>query len=126
MVSKEIGSQPMRRCGLIRDRFSQPIERCSIRDRQPANQVWFNGTASQSGQPANETAVFSAYSESVAGAPPLALRGATCEIASLYTKRKNVLRLRLDDGSEFLFMAPSQNDMVEWLSKIQFHAGEVA
>jgi hypothetical protein len=34
-----------------------------------------------------------------------------------------VLRLRLVDGSEYLFTANTKNEMVEWLSKIQFHAG---
>jgi hypothetical protein len=63
-----------------------------------------------------------AFSENQAACSPLILLNARCEIATDYTKKKNVLRLRLSDGSEYLLMANSQNTMVEWLSKIQFYA----
>ena len=63
-----------------------------------------------------------AYEENMALAPPLAIHNANCEIATDYTKKKNVLRLHLGDGSEYLLMATSQNEMVEWLEKIKFHA----
>ena len=65
-----------------------------------------------------------AFIENQAIAPPLAMREATCEIATDYTKKKNVLRLKLDDGAEYLFMASTQSEMDEWLAKIQFHAGK--
>ena len=57
------------------------------------------------------------------GLPPLPLHNAVCEIAADYTKKKNVLRLKLPDGSEYLFLTGSASEMVEWQSKIQFHAG---
>ena len=65
-----------------------------------------------------------AFMENNAASPPLILHNAVCEIATDYTKKKNVLRVKLSDGSEYLFMASSQNSMVEWLSKIQFYAGK--
>ena len=67
--------------------------------------------------------MFSAFTENNAGAPPLVLHQAVCEIAKDYTKKKNVLRLKLHDGSEYLFEANTQDEMVEWLRKISFYAG---
>jgi spectrin beta len=55
--------------------------------------------------------------------PPLPLHNAVCEIAADYTKKKNVLRLKLPDGSEYLFLTLSAADMQNWQSKIQFSAG---
>jgi len=62
------------------------------------------------------------FTENLASAPPLPILGATCDTAADYTKKKNVLRLSLPDGSEYLFMAPDQSEMTQWLLKIQFHA----
>jgi len=64
------------------------------------------------------------FTASFAAAPPLPFHGATCESAVDYTKKKNVIRVSLLDGSEYLFMAPDQGDMSEWLRKMQFHAGQ--
>ena len=47
-----------------------------------------------------------------------------CEVASDYTKKKHVLRLKLHDGAEFLLEAQSQDEMVEWLQKITKFAGK--
>jgi spectrin beta len=63
-----------------------------------------------------------AFHENSAAAPPIVIHQSHCEIATDYTKKKNVLRLKLNDGAEYLLMANSQNEMVDWLSKIQFHA----
>ena len=65
----------------------------------------------------------SAFTENSAGAPPLFLHQAVCEIASDYTKKKNVMRLILNDASEYLLEANNQEDMMEWLQKISFYAG---
>ena len=65
-----------------------------------------------------------AYDENQAAAAPLALHNASCEIATDYTKKKNVLRLRLADGAEYLLTAHSHAEMNSWLAKIQFHAGQ--
>jgi hypothetical protein len=64
-----------------------------------------------------------AYLDQIAAAPPIALRGAQCEVATDYTKKKNVLRLILPDKSVYLFHAADPNEMILWQSKIQFHAG---
>lgn len=57
-----------------------------------------------------------------AATAPVNILNARCEIAENYTKKKNVYRLRLPDGSEFLFLAASKDDMVDWVKKISFHA----
>ncbi|XP_043282558.1 spectrin beta chain, non-erythrocytic 5 isoform X2 [Venturia canescens] len=53
---------------------------------------------------------------------PITIFNATCERAEDYTKRKNVFRLKCTDGSEFLFLASSQQEMDDWVNKISFHA----
>lgn len=65
-----------------------------------------------------------AFKDNNAAAPPIVLYKSKSEIATDYTKKKNVLRLHLSDGSEYLLTANSQNEMVEWLTKIQFYACE--
>lgn len=63
--------------------------------------------------------------ERAAAAPPLNIHASHCEIASDYTKKKNVLRLKVRDGSEFLLETTSSSEMEKWLSKINFYAGEL-
>ncbi|SPP87212.1 spectrin beta chain, non-erythrocytic 5 isoform X2 [Drosophila guanche] len=53
---------------------------------------------------------------------PVNILGAKCERADDYTKKKYVFRLRLPDGSEFLFEAPSLDILNDWVRKISFHA----
>lgn len=57
-----------------------------------------------------------------AATAPVNILNASCEKAENYTKKKNVFRLKLPDGSEFLFLAASKEDMVDWVNKISFHA----
>lgn len=57
-----------------------------------------------------------------AATAPVNILNANCEKAENYTKKKNVFRLKLPDGSEFLFLAASKEDMVDWVNKISFHA----
>ena len=66
---------------------------------------------------------FTAHAESQAAAPPLNIHKAICEVATDYTKKKNVLRLRLHDGAEFLLEASGAEEMNEWLNKIVYYAG---
>ncbi|XP_055911888.1 spectrin beta chain, non-erythrocytic 5 isoform X2 [Eupeodes corollae] len=54
---------------------------------------------------------------------PVNILGAKCERAEDYTKKKYVFRLKLPDGSEFLFEAPKLESMNDWIRKISFHAG---
>ncbi|XP_032575448.1 spectrin beta chain, non-erythrocytic 5 isoform X5 [Drosophila sechellia] len=53
---------------------------------------------------------------------PVNILGAKCERADDYTKKKYVFRLKLPDGSEFLFEAPSLDILNDWVRKISFHA----
>ncbi|XP_020812650.1 spectrin beta chain, non-erythrocytic 1 isoform X1 [Drosophila serrata] len=53
---------------------------------------------------------------------PVNILGAKCERAEDYTKKKYVFRLKLPDGSEFLFEAPSLDILNDWVRKISFHA----
>jgi spectrin beta len=57
-----------------------------------------------------------------AATAPVNIHNAKCEKADDYTKRKNVFRLRLPDGSDFLFLANSDDDMDDWIKKLSFHA----
>lgn len=59
---------------------------------------------------------------SKAATAPITIFNATCEKAEDYTKRKNVFRLKCTDNSEFLFLAPSLQEMEDWVNKISFHA----
>ncbi|XP_057705155.1 uncharacterized protein LOC130923451 isoform X2 [Corythoichthys intestinalis] len=54
---------------------------------------------------------------------PLNLTGAECLSAPEYTKKPNCFRLRLRDGSEYLFNASSRIMMNKWMSKIQANIG---
>ncbi|XP_023313664.1 spectrin beta chain, non-erythrocytic 1 isoform X1 [Trichogramma pretiosum] len=62
------------------------------------------------------------FQASKAATAPINIFNATCERAEDYTKRKNVFRLRCTDGSEFLFLTSSKQDMEDWVNKISFHA----
>ncbi|XP_058061720.1 spectrin beta chain, non-erythrocytic 1 [Anopheles bellator] len=57
-----------------------------------------------------------------AATAPVNILNARCERAEDYTKKKNVFRLVLLDGSEFLFMTNSKESLSEWVNKIAFHA----
>nr|XP_033793568.1 uncharacterized protein LOC117357306 [Geotrypetes seraphini] len=53
----------------------------------------------------------------------LTLTGAICFLEVQYTKKPNVFRLCLADGSEYLLQAPSTALTQDWVSKIQHNAG---
>ncbi|XP_068183911.1 spectrin beta chain, non-erythrocytic 1 isoform X2 [Antennarius striatus] len=55
---------------------------------------------------------------------PLNLMGAECLPAPEYTKKPNCFRLRLRDGSEYLFSASSCFMMKKWMIKIQGNTGQ--
>jgi len=55
-----------------------------------------------------------------AAAAPLFLHNATCEKALDYTKKKHVIRLVSNDGSEFLFQAANRESQEEWLQKLVY------
>ncbi|NXQ52394.1 SPTB2 protein, partial [Anthoscopus minutus] len=54
---------------------------------------------------------------------PLNLSGAVCTPDAEYTKKTNCFRLQLQDGSEYLLRAPTQQLMNEWVSKLQKNSG---
>ena len=51
-------------------------------------------------------------------APPINVLHGTCTIAIDYTKRRNVLRLVLPNGSEYLFTAPDPIEEEKWVLSI--------
>lgn len=57
-----------------------------------------------------------------AAASPVNILNARCEKAEDYTKKKHVFRLHLPDGSEFLFLASNEDECMDWINKISFHA----
>ncbi|XP_049846907.1 spectrin beta chain, non-erythrocytic 1 isoform X2 [Schistocerca gregaria] len=59
---------------------------------------------------------------SKAATSPVNILNARCEKAGDYTKRKHVFRLCLTDGSEYLFLASTEEEMEDWVNKISFHA----
>lgn len=59
----------------------------------------------------------------VGSSSPISVYLAKCEVATDYTKRKFVFRVKPTDGSEFLFAAESKESMDGWVKKINFHAG---
>uniref|UniRef100_A0A2K5P6T8 Spectrin beta chain n=1 Tax=Cercocebus atys TaxID=9531 RepID=A0A2K5P6T8_CERAT len=52
------------------------------------------------------------------GEEPLALRHAICEIAANYKKKKHVFKLRLSNGSEWLFHGKDEEEMLSWLQGV--------
>lgn len=57
-----------------------------------------------------------------ASTAPVNILNARCEKAEDYTKKKHVFRLHLPDGSEFLFLAANEEQCLDWINKISFHA----
>ncbi|MGH0132314.1 UNVERIFIED_CONTAM: hypothetical protein FKN15_050523 [Acipenser sinensis] len=53
------------------------------------------------------------------GEDPLSLRNAACEILTNYKKKKHVFRLRLHDGSEYLFQAKDEEELQSWVQAVQ-------
>ncbi|XP_056409537.1 spectrin beta chain, non-erythrocytic 5-like isoform X2 [Hyla sarda] len=58
-----------------------------------------------------------------ASSPPLHLTGAVCTLESDYTKRDNCFRLRLMDGSEYLFRAPTPESLQQWVKRLRHNSG---
>ncbi|KAI6170719.1 Spectrin beta chain [Aphelenchoides bicaudatus] len=54
--------------------------------------------------------------------PPIQLSGCIVQ-PSEYSKRKNVISLKLPFGSEFLFQCADEDDMNQWLTRLQFVTG---
>uniref|UniRef100_A0A3Q0RWE8 Spectrin beta, non-erythrocytic 2 n=1 Tax=Amphilophus citrinellus TaxID=61819 RepID=A0A3Q0RWE8_AMPCI len=52
------------------------------------------------------------------GEVPISLAEAVCEVAHDYKKRKNVFKLRLGDGKEYLFQAKDEAEMSSWIQSI--------
>lgn len=55
---------------------------------------------------------------------PIDLRGGTAQVATDYTKKKHVLRLKLANGADYLFQAKDDDEMNLWLQKLQSAVGE--
>merc|ERR1712226_907136 len=54
---------------------------------------------------------------------PLDLNGCQCDVATDYTKRGNVFRLKLNNGAEYLIQAANQQDMTTWVQKLKKLSG---
>lgn len=52
------------------------------------------------------------------GEPPMELLGGKAEIATDYTKKKHVFRLKLANGGECLFHASDDEEMSQWVNAI--------
>lgn len=49
---------------------------------------------------------------------PVDLKEATVEVATDYTKKKHVFRLKLSNGAEYLFQAKEDEEMNLWMNKL--------
>ncbi|KAL4656168.1 spectrin beta chain, erythrocytic-like [Arapaima gigas] len=58
------------------------------------------------------------------GEDPLSLSNATCEVLSNYKKKKLVFKLRLGDGSEYLFQCKDEEELQRWSQAIDGAAGQ--
>ncbi|KAJ8401132.1 hypothetical protein AAFF_G00387140 [Aldrovandia affinis] len=54
------------------------------------------------------------YGVTYHGEDPLPLGNATCEVLTNYKKKKHVLKLRLADGSEYLFQCKDEEEVTSW------------
>merc|ERR1711902_341927 len=52
------------------------------------------------------------------GESPMELQGGTAEVASDYTKKRHVFRLKLSNGGESLFQASDDDEMSQWVNAI--------
>merc|ERR1712226_647901 len=52
------------------------------------------------------------------GEPPMELQNGTAEIATDYTKKRHVFRLKLSNGGESLFQASEDDEMSQWVNAI--------
>jgi len=52
------------------------------------------------------------------GESPMELQGGTAEVASDYTKKRHVFRLKLSNGGESLFQASDDDEMSQWVESI--------
>jgi spectrin beta len=53
------------------------------------------------------------------GEAPIDLRGATVEIATDYTKKKHVMRIKLSNSSEYLMQAKDDEEMKAWVDALR-------
>merc|ERR1712223_1854560 len=60
------------------------------------------------------------------GEPPMELQNGTAEIATDYTKKKHVFRLKLSNGGESLFQASDDEEMSQWVNAINTVADPAA
>merc|ERR1712223_1589362 len=56
------------------------------------------------------------------GEPPMELQNGTAEIATDYTKKRHVFRLKLSNGGESLFQASDDDEMSQWVNAINIVA----
>lgn len=52
------------------------------------------------------------------GEGPVELKDVTVEVASNYTKKKHVFRLKLANGAEYLFQAKEESEMEQWIERV--------
>ncbi|NWV68098.1 SPTN5 protein, partial [Malurus elegans] len=62
-------------------------------------------------------------SENISPLLSLSIPGAKCERLMNYSRKENAFMLRLRDGAEYFFAAPSQTLMEDWLQSLQNNIG---
>jgi spectrin beta len=64
------------------------------------------------------------FLQNIPSAPAINVSSGDCEVAKDYTKKKHVLRLKLNNGAEYLFLARDNEDMLEWVRAIKVGASK--
>uniref|UniRef100_A0A158QA40 Spectrin beta chain n=1 Tax=Enterobius vermicularis TaxID=51028 RepID=A0A158QA40_ENTVE len=62
------------------------------------------------------------FRDNSAAAAPVNILNAVCNECPEYAKKRNTFRLKIQDGSEYLFACADEKLMQEWIARIQFHA----
>jgi len=83
------------------------------------NQLMFFKDSQTAGKSMQDGKYNSSSRSTFKGEPPLPLSACTIEVASDYTKRSNVFRLKLSAGAEYLFQAQTTEEMNMWVQKFK-------
>jgi len=91
------------------------------------NQLMFFKDSQTAGKSMQDGKYNSSSRSTFKGEAPLPLKSCTIEVATDYTKRSNVFRLKLAAGAEYLFQAQTTDEMNMWVQNFKaIQAADVA
>merc|ERR1712226_437187 len=83
------------------------------------NQLMFFKDSQTAGKSMQDGKYNSSSRSTFKGEPPLPIQSCTIEVATDYSKRSNVFRLKLSAGAEYLFQAQTTDEMNMWVQKFK-------